>query len=139
MVHNEQLDPRTRIRTPSRNPRTPSQNRQSRGGIMRTNMQTTSLDAFWNEIQPTLAPRLKEIIKIFRDNPGMTFTNRELLDEIRLYDPTREINQVTPRVNWLRGHGKKNPFAAYPLLIKSNERQCRITNRKVIAWQLNNR
>jgi len=106
---------------------------------LKTAMQETSLMAFWNEIFPTLAPRHKEIVKIFRENYSMTFTNNELLDQIRLYDPVREINSITPRVYELRGKGKNNPFTLWPFLIKSEVRKCRITERTAIAWQLNHK
>ena len=106
---------------------------------MQTSMQDTSLLAFWGEIFPTLAPRHKEIVTIFRVNYGMDFTNNELLAEVRLYDPVREINSITPRVYELRGKGNDNPFTLWPLLIKSETRKCRITGRTAIAWQLNNR
>jgi len=107
--------------------------------LMKTNMRSTSLEAYFNEVKPDLGPRQKEIVKIFRDNPGMTFTNNELLEERRLIDPLAEINQVTPRVYELRGEGKKNPFKEHPMLIESCKRKCRITHRTVIAWQFNNK
>ena len=105
---------------------------------MRTKMQETSLLAFWGEIYPSLSPRHKEVVHIFRDNIK-DFTNRELLSELRIYDPNREINSVTPRVYELRGCGKNNPFTLWPILIKSRTRKCEITGRMAIAWQLNNR
>jgi len=107
--------------------------------MMKTNMQSTSLDAYFNEVKPDLHPRQREIIKIFRDNPGMNFTNNELLEERRIYDSTAEINQITPRVYELRGKGKNNPFRDHPMLIESCKRECRVTHRTVIAWQLNNK
>jgi len=106
---------------------------------MKTNMQETSLMSFWGEIYPTLGPRHREVVRIFRENYGMNFTNNELLAEIRLDDPIREINSVVPRVYELRGKGKNNPFTLWPILIKSETRACRITGRKAIAWQLNNK
>lgn len=105
---------------------------------MQTQMQETSLLAFWGEIYPSLSPRHKEVMQIFRYNIK-DFTNRELLEELRLSDPSREINSVTPRVYELRGRGKNNPFTLWPILIKSRTRDCEITGRKAIAWQLNNR
>jgi len=102
-------------------------------------MQETSLLAFWGEILPNLAPKHKEIITIYRENYGMNFTNNELLDEVRLNDPNREINSITTRVYELRGEGKNNPFTLWPLLIKSEVRKCKITGRMAIAWQLNNK
>lgn len=101
-------------------------------------MQETSLIAFWGEIFPSLAPRHKEVVQVFRSNIK-DFTNRELLEEFRLTDPSREINSVTPRVYELRGRGKNNPFTLWPILIKSRTRKCMITGRKAIAWQLNNK
>ena len=101
---------------------------------MKTNMQETSLMAFWNEIEPTLQPRQKEIIQIFRENTGMDFTNKELANELGL-----DACSITGRVYSLRGKGKENPFTWYPLLIKSRTRKCRVTNRTAIAWQLNNK
>ena len=106
---------------------------------MKTQMQITSLDVFWTEIYPSLSSRHKEIMRIFRDNYGMTFTNNELLGEVRLYDPVREICSITPRVYELRGRGKNNPFALWPMLIESEKRRCRETGRTAIAWQLNNK
>jgi len=106
---------------------------------MKTNMQSTSLLAYASEIKYDLAPRHKEIIKIFRDNPTMTFTNNELLREIRRNDPIREINSVTPRVYELRGKGNDNPYRLHPFLIESYKRECDVTRRMAIAWQLNNK
>ena len=105
---------------------------------MRTAMQDTSLMTFWGEIYPSLGPRHREIIKIFMENYGMTFTNNELLGEVRLYDSLREICSITPRVYELRGRGKNNPFTLWPMIIKSEKRRCRETGRIAIAWQLNN-
>ena len=101
-------------------------------------MQNTSLLAFWSEILPSLSPRHKEVVEIFRENLK-DFTNRELLEEFRLTDQSREINSVTPRVYELRGCGNNNPFTLWPILIKSRTRECEITGRMAIAWQLNNK
>ena len=106
---------------------------------MKTNMQQTSLETYYGEVLPNLGPKQREIIEIFRDNPGMDFTNNELLEERRLKDPYAEINQVTPRVYELRGKGKNNPFKEHPLLIESRTRPCRETGRTAKAWQLNNK
>lgn len=97
-------------------------------------MQETSLKAFWGEIEPTLQPRQKEIVNIFRENYGMDFTNKELAKELGL-----DTCSITGRVWSLRGKGKNNPFTWWPLLIKSRTRACRITGRTAIAWQLNNK
>ena len=101
---------------------------------MQTKMQDTSLMAFWGEIEPTLQPRQKEIVQIFRENYGMDFTNKELADELGL-----DTCSITGRVWSLRGRGTNNPFTAWPLLIKSRITSCRITGRTAIAWQLNNK
>jgi len=106
---------------------------------MKTNMQSTSLDAYFSEVYPELGQRQQEIVNIFRDNPSMNFTNNELLEERRLMDPYTEINQITPRVYELRGKGKNNPFRDHPMLIESCKRECQVTHRTVIAWQLNNK
>ena len=68
-------------------------------------MQETSLMVFWGEIEPTLQPRQKEIIRIFRENYDMDFTNKELADELCL-----DTCSITGRVYSLRGRGKNNPF-----------------------------
>ena len=106
---------------------------------MKTNMQPTSLLAYNSEIRTNLAPKHREIIDILRDNPTMDFTNRELLRELRINDPIREINSVTPRVYELRGKGKNNPYRDHPHIIESQKRECKVTERKAIAWQLNNK
>ena len=97
-------------------------------------MQKTSLTAFFSEIEPTMQPRQKEIIDIFRENNGMDFTNKELAYELGL-----DTCSITGRVYALRGLGKNNPFKDHPMLIKSRTRKCRMTERTAIAWQLNNR
>jgi len=106
---------------------------------MKTNIQETSLMAYFGEIVINLAPRHKEIVNIFKENTSMDFTNRELLRELRREDPIREINSVTPRVHELRGHGKNNPFRDHPYLILSRKRECDVTKRIAYAWQLNNK
>ena len=100
-------------------------------------MQITSLLAY-AEVKKTLMPRQQERVQVFRDNIK-DFTNRELLEELRINDPFREINSVTPRVYELRGKGKNNPFTLSPILIKSRTRKCEITERMANAWQLNNK
>jgi len=101
---------------------------------LKTAMQETSLLVFWGEIEPTLQPRQKEIIQIFRENYTMDFTNKELAEYLGL-----DTCSITGRVYSLRGRGKDNPFTAWPLLIKSRTRKCNITGRTAIAWQLNNK
>ncbi|MHA1168685.1 MAG: hypothetical protein ACTSRU_12735 [Candidatus Hodarchaeales archaeon] len=108
---------------------------------MKTNMQKTSLVAYFDEVVPTLGERHREVFKVFTDNPSMNFTNMELADELGW-----SINRVTPRVYELRGLGRKtdktgvtreNPLKKKPILVKSELRECRITERMVNAWGLN--
>jgi len=108
--------------------------------MMKTNMQNTSLEAYFGEIQPTLGSRWRIILDVFRSNPGMDFTNKEILEELRYDDPFIDINSVTPRVYELRGKDKRYPeWQAHPLLIESRTRPCRGTKRNAKAWQLNNK
>jgi hypothetical protein len=94
-------------------------------------MQSTSLDVYFNEVEPTLQPREKEVLDIFYENPQMDFTNKELAQELEL-----DTCSITGRVYRLRGLGK-SPFKEHPLLIESRKRECRVTKRRSIAWQLN--
>ncbi len=105
---------------------------------MRTNMLKTSLMAYFGEFKQ-LQEREKDVIRIFRDNQHMDFTNKEILDELRIHEPELDINSVTGRVHRLRGKGKNNPYQNHPHLIESIVRPCKITGRNVNAWQLNNR
>jgi len=107
---------------------------------MKTNMQATSLMSFWGEIYPSLQPRQKEVLDVFRWNPGMDFTNNEIKDELNnMLGYGLDSCSITGRVWSLRGKGKNNPFALYPFLIESRKRKCRSTGRTAIAWQLNNK
>jgi len=105
---------------------------------MKTNMQSTSLLAY-AEVKKKLSPRHQEIVKIFRANTTMDLTNNEILREVRLTNPVREINSITPRVYELRGKGKDNPYRLHPYLIESRKRECDVTGEMAIAWQLNNK
>lgn len=103
-------------------------------------MSQTSLEAYYGEIQQSLGPRWRIIVKVFQNNPGMDFTNKEILEELRYDDPFLDINSVTPRVYELRGCDKRYPeWKAHPMLILSRIRLCRITKRNAKAWQLNNK
>lgn len=101
---------------------------------MKTAMQSTSLFVFFNEVEPSLQPREKDVVAVFRENPGMDFTNKELADELFL-----DTCSITGRVYRLRGKGKNNPYTLHPLLIESRKRKCRRTGRTAIAWQLNHK
>lgn len=101
------------------------------GDNMKTNMQDTSLESYFNYVLPEIGDKQREVIRIFIDNPSMTFTNKELAREL-----CWEINSVTPRVYELRGRDKRFQMIE-PLLIESEKRQCRIGKRRSIAWQMN--
>ena len=98
---------------------------------MRTNMQDTSLDVYFNTVLDTVNEKQKDVLSVFIENSTMTFTNLELARELRW-----PINTVTPRVYELRGKDKRFPMK-YPILIKSEKRLCRIGKRRAIAWQMN--
>ena len=98
---------------------------------MQTNVQATSLRVYFNKVYPELGEKQREVLRVFRENLTMTFTNMELADELGW-----SINRVTPRVFELRGKGKNNPHKDRPLIIESERRICRVTKNKAIAWQL---
>ena len=97
-----------------------------------TNMQRTSMEAYYREVLPSLGERHAQVLKVFTDNPTMDFTNMELAEELGW-----SINRVTPRVYELRGKGKKNKHRWNPVLTLSQKRLCCITERKAMAWQFN--
>lgn len=98
---------------------------------MKTAMQATSLEAYFNVVLPDINDRQREILRVFTENPTMNFTNLELARELR-----RPINTVTPRTYELRGRDKRFVMEE-PILIESEKRPCRIGGRMSIAWQLN--
>lgn len=97
-----------------------------------TNVQTSSLEAYFREVLPTLGERQVHVLKVFQDNPTMDFTNMELAEELGW-----SINRVTPRVYELRGKGKNNKLMWNPVLTFSRRRLCLVTKRPVMAWQFN--
>ena len=97
-----------------------------------TNMQRTSMEAYYREVLPSLGERHAQVLKVFTDNPTMDFTNMELAEELGW-----SINRVTPRVYELRGKGKNNKLMWNPVLTLSQKRLCCITERKAMAWQFN--
>jgi len=97
-----------------------------------TNMQRTSMEAYYREVLPSLGERHASVLKVFTDNPMMDFTNMELAEELGW-----SINRVTPRVYELRGQGKDNKLKLNPVLTLSQKRLCCITERKAMAWCLN--
>ncbi len=99
---------------------------------MRTNMQSTSLEAYFREVLPSLGERHVQVLNVFTENPTLDFTNSELAEELGW-----SINRVTPRVYELRGQGPNNKLKWTPILTLSRRRQCNITERKAMAWCLN--
>ena len=99
---------------------------------MKTAMQDTSLEAYFNNVLPDLGDRQYAVLRVFVDNPAMSFTNTELARELRW-----AINRVVPRVYELRGKGKNNSMKDNPLLVKGGKRICMITKHRAIVWQLN--
>ena len=98
---------------------------------MKTRMQDTSLRAYFSDVLPNINEKQIEILRVFIDNPTMTFTNMELAEDLGW-----SINRVTPRVYELRGRDKRFPMRD-PILIESERRPCRVTKHRAIAWQLN--
>lgn len=88
---------------------------------MKTNVQHTSLQAYFGEVLKDLGRRQAEVLEVFtRGN----FTNAELALELRL-----PINSITPRVFELREKG---------LVEEDIVRQCKATGRKAKVWKLKN-
>ena len=98
---------------------------------MKTAMQKTSLDAYFSDVLPSINERQGQVLRVFIDNPAMTFTNMEVARELGW-----DINRVTPRVYELRGRDKRFPLRE-PILIESERRICRVTGHRAISWQLN--
>ena len=98
---------------------------------MKTSMQNTSLRAYFDDVLPNINNRQREVLRVFIDNPTMTFTNMETADDLGW-----SINRVTGRVYELRGRDKRFPLRR-PILVESDRRPCRVTKTKAIAWQIN--
>jgi len=108
---------------------------------MKTDMQETSLDAYFINVLPNISKKQRAVLKVFTDNLPMNFTNLELARELDW-----EINSVTGRVHELRGKNKRFVMDE-PILIFSEKRFCRVREEqkpvkgikriKVNAWQLN--
>jgi len=101
--------------------------------MSRTAIQSTSLETYFNYVLPSISERQREALKVFIDNPTMTFTNMELAENELHWS----INRVTGRVHELRGKGKNNPLKNNPILIESKRGPCKVTNYGAIAWQMN--
>lgn len=87
---------------------------------MTTQIQTTSLNAFFSEVVATLGERHKSVLEAMKQRQN--FTNTELSEFLGW-----SINRVTPRVKELRQKG---------FITEDIRRECKITNRIVIAWKL---
>ncbi len=83
-------------------------------------MEATSLDAFYQEVLPNLSVNQNLVYEVFKDNLTMTFTNRELADELAW-----EINSVTGRTNELRGKSKHYPMSVPVLVIVGKRKSIR--------------
>ncbi len=99
---------------------------------MKTNMQSTSLEAYFNTVLPNLGERQRQVLNVFIVNQAMNLTNAEVAEDLAW-----GINRVTPRVYELRGRGKRNPLKANPPLVESERRLCRVTRHMAKAWALN--
>lgn len=82
--------------------------------------QPTSLSAYWNEIQPRLGERQREVFRIITAYGG-DWTNSEIAAHSK-----KPINTITPRIFELRKLG---------LVEESQKRICKVTGRRVIAWK----
>ena len=82
--------------------------------------QNTSVEAYFNNVLPTLGDRQRVVYKAL--NESLNLTNSELAVELDW-----PINTVTPRVNELR---KKN------LVVEAGKRICRVTGLRVNSWKV---
>lgn len=83
-------------------------------------MQTTSLKAYAEEIEPTLGYRQDMVLKALQNVGPMT--NKETARYLEM-----EINSITPRMNELVKMG---------LVGEVDKRHCKITGRTAIVWGL---
>lgn len=97
--------------------------RQSpKGETTLSQMQKTSLEAYFKKVLPNLSRKQWEILQFFKHNPNTDFTNMEVAGHLGW-----SINRVTPRVLELRllGH-----------LVKAKRRVCLVTGNNAYSWQL---
>jgi predicted ArsR family transcriptional regulator len=83
-------------------------------------MQNTSIQAYRNDVAPTLWQRQRAVMEALRNRPE--FTNNELAEFLQW-----PINTVTPRIFELRAKGKVE---------ESSRRQDGVTGRTAIAWRI---
>ena len=82
---------------------------------MRTNVQQTSLDAYYTLDLPPMQQRVYDLL-----SEGGVWTNNEISHALHM-----PINCVTPRVYELREKG---------LVIPGAKRQCGITGKNAMTW-----
>jgi Response regulator containing a CheY-like receiver domain and an HTH DNA-binding domain len=85
---------------------------------MRTNMQQTSLDTYW-DIESKLGNRQVKVLE-FLSHWKYGLTNNEIARELGI-----PINQITPRVFELRQKG---------LVEEACKRSCSVTGRTALVW-----
>lgn len=83
-------------------------------------IQDTSLQAYYNEVKPTLGERQRVVYEALKTKEDITNTELSLLLDW-------PINTVVPRVNELRKIG---------LVEDAGKRICRVTGRSVHSWRL---
>jgi len=89
-------------------------------------VQQTSLEAYYSDVLPSLSQRQKLILGVLLQ--GGDWTNTEISSYLGI-----PINTVTPRVNELVH--PKDPKEK-PLIEEVGKRKCKITGRTAIAWRV---
>ena len=84
------------------------------------NIQETSLNAYREEVEPTLGQRQGQVLEILKDCDNAT--NSEIAEKLGW-----SINRVTGRVFELRKSD---------LVVQACKRTCKVTKRTVLAWEL---
>jgi len=87
---------------------------------MPNKMTATQLTAFYQEVLPDLNKNQKAVYEVFTENLSMTFTNRELADEL-----CWEINSITGRTNELCGKSNHYPMSVPVLVIVGKRKSIR--------------
>jgi len=85
-------------------------------------VEETSLEAYFNIVEPLLSEKQVEVLRVFKMHTDRSFTNMELADMLGW-----SINRVTPRTNELRKIGA---------LKTVGKRFCRITGNTAFALEL---
>ena len=92
---------------------------------MKTNMQDTSIDIYYNKVLPNLTRKQNAVLTVFKSQPNCNFTNAEIAKKMGW-----TINRVTPRTLELRHKGK---------LMFVSRRVCTVTGNTANSWKVNNR